>query len=146
MTSIFSTVSRKCLIYDIYNTYHRAYDYGASHQRTDRLGHIQVKPEHRETLLDKSEQSGVSALQFTKMHGVKYTTFANWRQKRSIKIGQYPKDTPAAPCELIDSLSEVVVQSHPATIDTPQEPLLIESIRQTQKKTRHRHPFKVKYL
>jgi hypothetical protein len=52
--------------------------------KTDRLGRIHVRAEHREALLDKFEQSSMSGQQFSKLHGIKYTTFANWRQQKLI--------------------------------------------------------------
>ena len=79
--------------------------------KTDRLGRILVKAEHREALLDKFDQGSISAQQFAKLHGIKYTTFASWRQKRQAKLEQYPEDVSQAPGALLDSLSEVVVSS-----------------------------------
>ena len=79
--------------------------------RTDRIGRIHVKPEHREALLDKFEQCAMSGLQFAKLHGIKYPTFAHWRQQRRIKLKGDPATTTEAPTELGDSLAEVVVQS-----------------------------------
>lgn len=81
---------------------------GAELIKTDRLGRIQVKPEHREALLDKFEQSGVSGQQFAKQHGIKYPTFANWRQKRKRMGGLYPEQVQDTPSALLNSLTEVV--------------------------------------
>ncbi len=83
--------------------------------KTDRLGRISVTPQHREALLDKFEQSGMSGQRFTELHGIKYTTFANWRQQRRVKLNQSPEVKAASPHELIDSLSEVIVQNVTST-------------------------------
>ena len=82
--------------------------------KTDRIGRIHVKPEHREALLDKSEQCGMSGKQFAKLHGIKYPTFANWRQQRRIKLNDYPVITSEEPSELVDSLAEVLIEAQPS--------------------------------
>jgi hypothetical protein len=56
--------------------------------KTDKLGRIHATPEQREAWLDAFEQSGMSGAAFAKLHGIKYTTFAHWRQKR--KHGRRP--------------------------------------------------------
>jgi len=91
--------------------------------KTDRLGRIRVTLQHREALLDKFEQSGMSGQRFTDLHGIKYTTFANWRQQRRVKLAQYPDVRASAPHDLIDSLSEVVVQNVASPIP-PKAPVL----------------------
>lgn len=50
--------------------------------KIDRRGHVRVSRERRETLLDEFERCGVSAAQFATHVGVKYHTFAHWRQRR----------------------------------------------------------------
>jgi len=50
--------------------------------KIDRRGHVLVKRERREALLDEFERCGVSAAEFAAQIGVKYQTFAHWRQKR----------------------------------------------------------------
>ena len=82
--------------------------------KTDRIGRIHVKAEHREALLDKFERSGMSGQQFAKHHGIKYSTFANWRQQRRIKLKQYPVITADTSSELENSLTEVVLQRSPS--------------------------------
>jgi len=74
--------------------------------KTDRLGRIQVTPQHREALLDKFEQSGVSGQQFAKQHGIKYTTFANWCQKRRRNNGSYAAVANENDHQLMRSLSK----------------------------------------
>jgi hypothetical protein len=65
----------------------------------------------------------MSGREFAKLHGIKYTTFANWRQQRSVKLAQYQEVRASAPQELIDSLSEVVVQAS-TSASPPQAPAL----------------------
>ncbi|XHR26854.1 MAG: IS66 family insertion sequence element accessory protein TnpB [Chthoniobacteraceae bacterium] len=50
--------------------------------KIDRRGHVLVKRERREALLDEYERCGVSAAEFAAQIGVKYQTFAHWQQKR----------------------------------------------------------------
>lgn len=76
--------------------------------KTDRLGRIRIKPQHREALLDKFEQSGMSGQQFAKLHGIKYTTFASWNQKRRRSRATYPEVADVYDHQLMDSLTEVV--------------------------------------
>ena len=50
--------------------------------KTDKLGRVQTTAEDRESWLDAFEQSGMSGAAFARLHGIKYTTFAYWRQCR----------------------------------------------------------------
>jgi len=50
--------------------------------KVDRRGHVRVSGQRREMLLDEFERCGVSAAEFAAQIGVKYTTFAHWRQRR----------------------------------------------------------------
>jgi hypothetical protein len=50
--------------------------------KADTRGRVRVSAERREELLSEFERSGISAMRFAKMAGVKYATFANWRQRR----------------------------------------------------------------
>ena len=49
--------------------------------KTDVLGRLRVSRERRDALLDEFGHSGVSAAQFAKLAGIKYSTFAQWVQK-----------------------------------------------------------------
>lgn len=49
--------------------------------KQDRRGRVLVPQERREALLAEFARSGVSGAQFARMAGVKYATFANWRQQ-----------------------------------------------------------------
>jgi len=50
--------------------------------RIDRKGRVRFSRERREQLLDEFEKSGLSGAQFARTVGVKYPTFAFWRQQR----------------------------------------------------------------
>ena len=50
--------------------------------KTDSRGRVLTPAEQRETLLDAFEQSAMSAAAFARLHGIRYPTFASWRQKR----------------------------------------------------------------
>lgn len=50
--------------------------------KSDKLGRVQVPPERREAILDEFECSGMSGIAFARHHGIKYQTFAAWRQRR----------------------------------------------------------------
>jgi len=51
--------------------------------KVDALGRVRVSVQRREALLDAFESCGVSAMEFAAHVGVKYQTFATWRQKRN---------------------------------------------------------------
>jgi transposase-like protein len=71
--------------------------------KVDRRGRVRVSPERREALLDEFERSGVSAVQFALHIGVKYQTFAHWRQMRSRKRQRGGGSMPLAPASLMPS-------------------------------------------
>jgi hypothetical protein len=49
---------------------------------TDSRGRVRVARERREQLLDEFERSGMTGAQFARSVGLKYQTFAFWRQQR----------------------------------------------------------------
>jgi hypothetical protein len=51
--------------------------------KVDRRGRVRVSAKRREALLDEFERCGVSAAAFAKAIGVRYQTFATWRQSRN---------------------------------------------------------------
>jgi hypothetical protein len=55
---------------------------GSEIVRTDSRGRARVSRSRREELLDEFERSGLSGAEFARLAGVKYQTFANWRQAR----------------------------------------------------------------
>ena len=65
--------------------------------KTDALGRIQTPAEQRETLLDAFERSGMSGAAFAKLHGIRYSTFAYWRQRRNRQRNTGKKTTEPEP-------------------------------------------------
>jgi hypothetical protein len=55
--------------------------------KRDRRGRVWVPRARREMLLDEWERSGGSAAQFADYVGIRYSTFANWIQKRRKQVG-----------------------------------------------------------
>ena len=50
--------------------------------KCDRNGRVISTPAQREAVLDAYEASGLSGPKFAELHGLKYQTFASWRQRR----------------------------------------------------------------
>jgi len=50
--------------------------------KTDDTGRLRLSSDHKIALLDSFEQSGMSGIQFAKLHGLKYPTFISWVRKR----------------------------------------------------------------
>lgn len=63
--------------------------------KADRRGRVRVPLERREALMDEFQKSGLSGAEFARLAGIKYATFANWRQKRRKAGG--PGGEPARP-------------------------------------------------
>jgi DNA-binding transcriptional regulator YiaG len=55
--------------------------------KRDTMGRVRVPKARREMLLDEWERSGGSAAQFAGYVGIKYSTLANWIQKRRKQRG-----------------------------------------------------------
>ena len=55
--------------------------------KRDTKGRVRVPKARREMLLDEWERSGGSAAQFADYVGIKYSTLANWIQKRRKQAG-----------------------------------------------------------
>lgn len=49
--------------------------------KTDSRGRVRTPPEKREQILEEFERSGMSGSAFAALIGVKYSTFASWRQR-----------------------------------------------------------------
>jgi transposase-like protein len=50
--------------------------------RTGSDGRLRYSPDQRQALLDSFDRSGMSAMSFTRQHGVQYQTFIAWIRKR----------------------------------------------------------------
>ncbi len=93
--------------------------------KVDRRGHVRVPAKRREALLDEFERCGVSAVQFAASIGVKYHTFAHWRQVRERKRQASEVAAPSTPVALLPEGSrsgirwvEAVVDSHEGKVAT----------------------------
>jgi transposase-like protein len=65
--------------------------------KMDTRGRVRTSRERRRAILAEFDQSGVSAAQFAKLTGLRYSTFAAWVQRRrKPKPGKSKAVTPAA--------------------------------------------------
>ena len=56
--------------------------------KVDTRGRVRTSPERRQAILHEFDQSGVSAAQFAKLAGIRYSTFAAWiNRRRKAKSG-----------------------------------------------------------
>jgi DNA-binding transcriptional regulator YiaG len=55
---------------------------GAQIFKRDTMGRVRLPRAKREELLEEYERSGISGVQFAAYVGIKYSTLANWIQKR----------------------------------------------------------------
>lgn len=63
--------------------------------KVDTRGRVRTSPERRQAILHEFDQSGVSAAQFAKLAGIRYSTFAGWtNRRRQAKSG--PSARPSA--------------------------------------------------
>ena len=75
----------------------------------DTRGRIRMPAERRQAILDEFERCGMSGAAFAKHHGIKYQTFASWRQKlRRDRVRSAADPKPLA-------LTEVVVNQSART-------------------------------
>lgn len=66
----------------------------------DSKGRVRVTKEQRRAILEKLEQSGVSAAQFARLTGLKYSTLAGWRQRHRRRQRQGP----TRPVQLLEAV------------------------------------------
>ncbi len=74
-----------------------------------------VPAPQREALLDAFDRSGQSAMAFSRQHGIKYPTFANWIQCRR-------KKTEGSRREEVPAFTEVIMDALPGTVDATPVP------------------------
>jgi transposase-like protein len=84
--------------------------------KTDTQGRVRATPERRAAILAEFERSGVSAAQFARLAGIKYSTFAQWVQRhRRLRPSRKPAGRALR-------LLEAIVAPHaksPARTDEP---------------------------
>jgi transposase-like protein len=62
--------------------------------KTDTLGRGRTSPEQRDAFLAAFDRSCMSGAAFARLHGIRYSTFAHWRQKRK-QQQQSTEDSPS---------------------------------------------------
>ena len=85
--------------------------------KTDIKGRVKTPPERRESLLNEFERSGLSGVEFAKLAGIKYQTFAAWAARRRKQRG-----STAPPLKAVDPvrwLEAVVNEAQPAVASPP---------------------------
>jgi hypothetical protein len=88
--------------------------------KTDALNRVQVPREQREAILDEFERGSLTGAAFARHYGIKYQTFAGWRQQR------FRKRKKAAGSSEPIQLAEVVVEAPGSSRVTSSEGLRIE--------------------
>lgn len=85
----------------------------------DTRGRVRTSREQRRLILDEFERSGVSAVEFARRSGLKYSTLAGWRQRhrRSKRPG------PVRPVRLLEAV--LPAASRPALSVRPTLPVLL---------------------
>lgn len=82
--------------------------------KTDAVGRMMTPPARRETLLDEFDQSGLSAVKFAQLAGIKYQTFATWAaRRRKQRAAASVSTAPASPVRWL----EAVVDETPSALD-----------------------------
>src|SRR5688572_18573130 len=89
--------------------------------KMDVLGRTRTSLERRRAILDEFDRSGVSAAQFAKLTGIRYSTFAGWllRRRRS-KPGKRSTEAMGrarrqSPLRLVEALIDPVAQRRDVT-------------------------------
>lgn len=62
--------------------------------KQDSRGHFCYSRERRDQLLEEYDKSGLSAAKFASLVGVRYSTFAGWRLRRSKAVSHAPQSSP----------------------------------------------------
>jgi hypothetical protein len=55
--------------------------------KTDSRNRVLVSRQQRDAWMSAFEHSGMSGAAFARLHGIRYSTFANWRKNRAKKDG-----------------------------------------------------------
>lgn len=102
--------------------------------KTDTLGRVSTPPVKRELILDEFDRSGMSAKAFAEHIGVKYTTFANWVQRRRKDRGEVRSTRKADSSKTEIALVEAFVSD-----ESVSDGLLIEAAGGVRIRVRHRN-------
>ena len=88
--------------------------------KRDELGRLRTSAHRREAILDDFESGAMSGSAYARLHGIRYTTFANWIQKRRRQRGDYAKTKPRTKSPAMElTLAEVVLEN-PSRVESGQ--------------------------
>ena len=107
--------------------------------KTDVLGRMKVKAEHREAMLDAFEYSGMSGQAFALHHGIKIQTFASWMQKRRRARGDYQNE---AVCRKLRMRKDPPA-TRPKKVPRPQATMNLIEVDLQKEKPRAHEPLEV---
>ena len=87
--------------------------------KIDTRGRVRSTQQQRDAVLDAYEASGLSGPEFSRVHGIKYQTFATWRQKR--RESREGNETKSTTTTQTITLVEATTEEQPAClrIDLP---------------------------
>jgi len=85
--------------------------------RSDRRGRLLVRAEQRAAILQAFDSGSLSAMAFCRQHGLSYSTFATWIQKRR-RENAVPRSVVCAPAPANPSFAEVHLEQ-PVTFAQP---------------------------
>ncbi len=86
--------------------------------KTDTKGRVQTPPERRQKLLEEFQRSGLSAVRFAELAGIKYQTFATWVTRSRKQQGLV--GPPAKAVDPVRWLEAVVTEAKPTSpVATP---------------------------
>jgi transposase len=72
--------------------------------KKDVLGRVKTPRERREALLAEFDRSGMSGQKFAAWAGIKYATFAHWRQQRRKQQGKASKPPRKSPVRWLEAV------------------------------------------
>lgn len=73
--------------------------------KTDSKGRVRTPAANREALMELFDQGGMSGAAFARLHGIRYSTFAHWRNLQRKRLAKSAAAVPATPL-----FQEVVLQ------------------------------------
>ena len=88
----------------------------------DSKGRVRVSRQRREQILDEFERSGMTGAQFARAVGLKYQTFAFWRQERQKRKPALEAQPGADKAATVEWLETVIDKAHAS------DPVLISSL------------------
>lgn len=87
--------------------------------KIDQRGRVRTPPEQRREILAQYDQSGLSGPKFAQLIGIKYQTFAVWRQQRRREREKMSPATSSAGAPAVQWLETVLAPAPPTPSLTP---------------------------